>query len=350
VGGILAAIFGCAGPVLGASERDFFRDADPLGFIVFARNCETPDQLTVLTSDLRAAVGRDDAPVLIDQEGGRVARLRPPQWRKAPAAAVFGAAYEIDPARALQATRANAFLMGLELRELGIDVDCAPLLDLRYDGASEVIGDRALSGDPGVVAALGRAVAEGLIEAGVLPVIKHLPGHGRGLVDSHHMLPVVETSRDELVSSDFAPFKALADMPLGMTGHLVFSDIDPKLPATTSKTVIEEVIRGDIGFDGFLISDDVSMEALDGDLEQRAGDAVAAGCDVALHCNGKLDEMQRIAAALAALSGPATQRWGRAQDLRAAAGKKTTDITDPITDAQMWGILEDILGDMSDAG
>ncbi len=333
--------------MLGSSERDFFRDADPLGFIVFARNCETPEQLKALTTDLRAAVGRDDAPVLIDQEGGRVARLRPPHWRKAPAAEIFGAAYEIDPARALQATRANATLMGRELSALGIDVDCAPLLDLRFAGASDVIGDRALSGNPEIVAALGRAVCDGLLNADVLAVIKHLPGHGRGAVDSHVALPVVDTPRAELSTSDFAPFKALADAPLGMTAHIVYTDIDPDFPATMSKKLIAEVIRGEIGFDGFLISDDVSMEALDGDLEQRAAAAVAAGCDVALHCNGKLGEMQAIAAQLPTLTDAARQRWRRAQDTRAAS---VEDSLEDLTEAQMWGILEDILGDVSDAG
>ena len=333
--------------MLGSSERDFFRDADPLGFIVFARNCETPEQLKALTSDLRDAVGRDDAPVLIDQEGGRVARLRPPHWRKAPAAEMFGAAYEIDPARALQATRANATLMGRELSALGIDVDCAPLLDLRFAGASDVIGDRALSANPEIVAALGRAVSDGLLNAGILPVIKHLPGHGRGAVDSHFALPVVDTPRAELATSDFAPFKALADAPLGMTAHIVYSDIDPDLPATMSKKLIDDVIRGEIGFDGFLICDDVSMEALDGDLEQRAAAAVAAGCDVALHCNGKLGEMQAIAAQLPALTEAAKQRWQRAQDARAASVK---DSLEDLTDPQMWQILEDLLGDLGDAG
>ena len=333
--------------MLGSSERDFFRDADPLGFIVFARNCETPEQLKALTSDLRDAVGRDDAPVLIDQEGGRVARLRPPHWRKAPAAEMFGAAYEIDPARALQATRANATLMGRELLAHGIDVDCAPLLDLRFAGASDVIGDRALSGNPEIVAALGRAVCDGLLNADVLAVIKHLPGHGRGAVDSHFALPVVDTPRAELATSDFAPFKALADAPLGMTAHIVYSDIDPDLPATMSKKLIDDVIRGEIGFDGFLICDDVSMEALDGDLEQRAAAAVAAGCDVALHCNGKLGEMQAIAAQLPALTEAAKQRWQRAQDARAASVK---DSLEDLTDPQMWQILEDLLGDLGDAG
>jgi len=345
VSAILSAIFGCAGPTLSAAERDFFRAADPLGFILFARNCEAPDQVKALCADLRDAVGRDDAPVLIDQEGGRVARLRPPHWRKSPAAETFGRAFRTDSDKALEAARLNATLMGRELIELGIDVNCAPLLDLWFAGASDVIGDRAFSDDAAVVAKLGRAVAEGLISTGVLPVIKHLPGHGRASVDSHLSLPVVETPRGELAASDYAPFKALADLPLGMTAHIVFSDIDPDQPATTSATVIDEVIRGEIGFDGFLIGDDVSMEALAGTIEQRALACVAAGCDVALHCNGKLDEMQRIASVLPALRDDSLQRWHAA---RAMCPRPDAAVSDDIVEFALWELLEEILGDLVD--
>ena len=313
---ILSAIFGCAGPVLRADEQDFFRDVKPLGFILFARNCETPEQLKTLTADLRDLAGRDDTPILIDQEGGRVARLKPPHWRQTPAAGTFGQAYQADPGAALEAAKLNAKLMGRELTELGINVDCAPSLDLQVTGASEVIGDRAFSDDPEVVAELGRAVCEGLLDAGVLPVIKHLPGHGRALVDSHHALPVVDTPHAELAASDFAPFRALADMPLGIGAHIVYTDIDPDHPATTSARVIDEVIRGEIGFDGLLMGDDLSMEALAGTVGERAGASIAAGCEVVLHCNGKLDEMRAVADALPALAPQSIRRWQKACELR----------------------------------
>lgn len=297
-----AAIYGCAGPVLTAEERAFFRDADPLGFILFARNCVAPDQLRALVHELRACVDRADAPVLIDQEGGRVQRLKPPHWRAAPPAARFGELFRRDPAAGRRAARLNGLAIGGELAALGIDVDCVPVLDVPVPGAHDVIGDRAFAADAAVVAELGRAMAEGLMAAGVLPVIKHVPGHGRAQVDSHHALPRVDTPAHLLRQTDFVPFKALADHPWAMTAHVLYTDIDPDRPATTSPAIIERVIRGWMGFQGLLLSDDLSMNALGGSLGERARAALAAGCDVALHCNGRLDEMRAVAETAGPLS------------------------------------------------
>jgi beta-N-acetylhexosaminidase len=314
----LAAIFGCAGPELSADEAAFFRDAEPLGLILFARNCETPEQIRRLTGALRAAVGRAEAPVLIDQEGGRVQRLKPPNWREAPAAARFGDLARRDPAAAVEAAGLNGRLLALELAPLGIDVDCVPCLDVRDPGGHDVIGDRAFSDDPDSVAQLGRALAAGLLRGGVLPVIKHLPGHGRARVDSHHELPLVEASRQELSRLDFAPFAALADLPLGMTGHLVYTAVDGERPSTLSPVVIEQVIRRQIGFDGLLMTDDLSMRALGGDYEQRTRAALDAGCDLVLHCNGDWREMQAVAEAAGCLSRAGLERWARVATWRQA--------------------------------
>jgi beta-N-acetylhexosaminidase len=298
-----AAIFGCAGLTLTAEEARFFGHVDPLGFVVFKRNLESPDQVRALVAALRDSVGRPDAPVLIDQEGGRVARLRPPTWRDAPAPGRIGAIAARDRAMALEAARLNATLMGRELADLGIDVDCTPVLDLQFPGAhAGVVGDRALGSDPELVAALGRATCEGLLAAGVEPVIKHMPGHGRALVDSHLELPRVEASLAELRQTDFVPFRRLADMRWGMTSHVVYAAIDPERPATQSPKVIAEIIRGDIGFAGILVSDDLNMEALQGSLGDRTRLARGAGCDVALHCNGRLDEMREVADAAGEIS------------------------------------------------
>ena len=307
-----AAIYGCAGLALSAEEESFFRAANPFGFILFARNCETPDQVRALVSALRETVGRPEAPVLIDQEGGRVARLKPPHWRAAPPAAYFGRMASHDRERAHEALRLNTQLIAAELTELGIDVDCVPLLDLQFPGAHDVIGDRAFGSDPELVADCGRVVCEAMLAAGVMPIVKHIPGHGRARVDSHKELPVVDTAAGELEASDFRPFKALADAPWAMTAHVVYSALDPDQPATTSRRLVEQVIRGQIGFQGLLLSDDLSMEALRGSLGQRAEAAIGAGCDVALHCNGKAAEMEQVAAAI----GPLTQD---AQDRVAAA-------------------------------
>lgn len=302
-----AAIYGCAGPTLSDAERGFFRSADPFGFIVFLRNIQSPDQLVRLTAELRETVGRE-APVLIDQEGGRVARLRPPHWRAAPPAARFGQLASRDRHAAAEAVRLNARLLAVELRAVGVDVDCAPVLDLRLPGAHEVIGDRAFGADPEIVAFLGRAMIEGFLEAGVMPVAKHIPGHGRAGVDSHLALPRVSTARAELEETDFRAFRLCSDAPWAMTAHVVYSAIDDANPATTSATVISDVIRGSIGFDGLLLSDDLSMQALSGGLGERAQASLAAGCDVVLHCNGDMAEMEAIAAAAGALSAEAQRR------------------------------------------
>ncbi len=313
-----AVVFGCAGPELQPDEAAFFRATNPLGFILFARNCDNPEQIRKLTTDLRAAVDRPAAPVLMDHEGGRVQRLPPPQWRKIPPAAFFGRLALNEASLALEAVNLNARLMALELASLGVDVNCVPCLDVHDPTGHQVIGDRAFSADPNLVASLGRAQADGLRDGGILPVIKHMPGHGRTQVDSHLEMPVVSASRHELVERDFRPFAALADLPMGMTAHLLFPALDPDFPATMSKIVIDEVIRGEIGFDGLLFTDDLSMQALGGNLGQRAANALAAGCDVALHCNGNRVEMQAVADACPALSAPAQDRWQRALAWRRA--------------------------------
>lgn len=303
-----AVIFGCQGTELTPWEADFLAAANPLGFILFARNCVAPVQVAALVSALRETVGRPDAPVLIDQEGGRVQRLKPPQWRATPPPGRFGDLALTDRPRALEAVRLNAECLAAELVPLGVSVNCLPLLDLRLPGAHEIIGDRGFCADPDLVAALGRACCEGLLAGGILPVIKHVPGHGRATVDSHTELPRVEAGRAELEASDFAPFRALRDMPWAMTGHVVYDAVDPGRPATISAKVIGQVIRGWIGFDGVLLSDDLSMAALAGDLGARAAAALAAGCDIALHCNGRPAEMEAVAAAAGPLSAPAARR------------------------------------------
>ena len=313
----LAAVFGCAGPVLRPDEAAFFRACDPLGFILFARNCDNPEQIRRLTGNLRAAVGRAEAPILIDHEGGRVQRLPPPQWRNIPAAAEFGRLAHVDETSAVEAVALNARLMALELTDLGVDVNCVPCLDVHDPAGHYVIGNRAFSSDPELVARLGRAQAAGLMRGGVLPVIKHMPGHGRVRVDSHLELPVVPASWEALSNIDFRPFAALADLPMGMTAHVLYPALDPDHPATMSKIIIDRVIRDQISFDGMLFSDDLSMQALAGSLGKRAASALAAGCDVALHCNGKPAEMQAVADACRPLSGPAQNRWQRALACRA---------------------------------
>jgi beta-N-acetylhexosaminidase len=304
-----ACLFGVAGKTLTAAERAFFADVQPLGFILFARNVEQPAQVCALVAALRAAVGRPDAPVLIDQEGGRVARLRPPHWQVLPTAARIGA---LPPGPAAEAAWLAGRLIACDLAALGIDVACVPVLDVVPPGIeTQVIGDRSYGADPATVARLGRAMADGVLAGGVLPVAKHLPGHGRAQVDSHHDLPRVTAARDELDATDFAPFRALADLPLGMTAHIVFDALDPDRPATQSPVAIAEGIRGLIGFDGFLLSDDVCMAALTGSLVERTTAALAAGCDAVLHCNGDLAEMRAVAAASPCLTGQAWDRWQR---------------------------------------
>ncbi len=305
--GLSAAIYGCAGTALGESEKRFFRETQPWGFILFARNIETPAQIRRLVGELREAAGHE-APVLIDQEGGRVARLKPPHWRAYPAGRRYGEVYERSREQGLEAARLGARLIAAELHALGINVDCLPVLDVPVPGAHDVIGDRAYGLTPEPVIALGRAVAEGLLAGGVLPVIKHIPGHGRAGVDSHLSLPVMDTDRDTLARTDFVPFKALADMPLAMTAHVVYTALDVDAPATTSAKVIAEIVRRDIGFDGFLMSDDLSMQALAGTLGQRTRASLAAGCDIVLHCNGKMDEMEAVSAEVPMLTGKGLAR------------------------------------------
>lgn len=309
----LAAILGCAGPELTAAERDFFRAADPLGFIVFARNLVDPEQSRRLCGDLRAAIGRPDAPILIDQEGGRVARLKPPHWRHPPAADRFGLIAAGDRARAAQAVRINHELIAAELLELGVNVDCAPMVDVRTPGAHDIIGDRAFGTDPYLVADLGRAAAEGLLAGGVMPIIKHIPGHGRSAVDSHHDLPRVDADFDTLAEIDFVPFRALNDIPWAMTAHIIYSAIDAARPATLSPTVIAEVIRGEIGFAGLLVSDDLSMKALSGSLDELAQASLEAGCDVVLHCNGDMGEMEKVVQGSRPLSAVGQSRYEQGQ-------------------------------------
>jgi beta-N-acetylhexosaminidase len=306
--GARAFIAGVAGTVLTDRERAFFRDAEPWGLIVFKRNIEAPEQVRRLTETFRTAVGRADAPVLVDQEGGRVQRLGPPHWPAYPPGAAYGRLYDSDPTAGLAAARLGARLIAADLAAVGIDVDCWPLADVPIAGANAVIGGRAFGTTPDKVAAIAAAVAEGLLDGGVLPVVKHIPGHGRAMADSHHELPVVTTDRPTLEATDFRAFRPLADLPLAMTAHVVFTAIDPVTPATTSVTMVREVIRGLIGFDGVLMTDDISMQALAGAIDARCRAAIDAGCDVVLHCNGSLDEMQAVAAAVPPLSGAAERR------------------------------------------
>jgi beta-N-acetylhexosaminidase len=306
-------IFGCGGPALSADERAFFRDIRPWGFILFGRNIATPDQVRTLVRALRETVGDASAPVLIDQEGGRVARLRPPHWRERPAAARFGALHAHNPEAAREATYLGARLIAHDLSGLGINVDCLPVLDVPAEDAHDVIGDRAFARDPATVIDLGRAQIEGLIEGGVLPVMKHIPGHGRAGADSHLALPHVAAEAEQLSASDFVPFRSLDLCPMAMTAHVVYDSIDPQRPATTSPKVIRDVIRGEIGFDGLLMSDDLSMQALDGPLEVRARAALFAGCDVVLHCNGDMDEMKQVATETKVLDGISLKRANAAR-------------------------------------
>jgi beta-N-acetylhexosaminidase len=313
-----AFITGISGPGLSAAEQEFIRSQRPWGFILFKRNIETPQQVALLVAELRKTLGSPDAPVLIDQEGGRVQRLGPPHWPVYPPGALFGALYDADPKLGLSAARLSARLIAADLEALGIDVDCLPLADVPVPGADTVIGDRAYGTSPEKVAAIARAVTEGLGEGGILPVLKHIPGHGRATADSHFRLPEVKISKNELERTDFAAFRPLADLPMAMTAHVVFSALDPVHPATTSATIIERVIRRVIGFQGLLMSDDVSMNALSGSIAERTQAILSAGCDMVLHCNGKLEEMREVAAETPELSGKALERAGRALASRRA--------------------------------
>jgi beta-N-acetylhexosaminidase len=299
------------------AERALFRALPPFGFILFQRNCQSPAQVRRLTAEMRSVTGRSDVPILIDQEGGRVARLKPPHWAAYPPAAAFGRLAAVDGTAAKNAARLNARLIADELASLGINVDCLPLLDLVFPGAHNIIGDRAYGGAADLVAALGRATCEGLMAGGVVPVIKHIPGHGRASVDSHVALPRVDAPLKALKAADFKPFADLNDMPVAMTAHVTYTAIDPENPATTSARVIG-VIRRDIGFEGLLLSDDISMQALEGSLEARARASLTAGCDILLHCNGSLDERRRVLEAVPEMGAGEFKRLSRLMTPRSA--------------------------------
>ncbi len=312
-----AAIYGIEGLALSDAERDFFRDARPAGYILFRRNCHDRAQMRALTDSLRDLEGHDDVPILIDQEGGRVARMRPPEWPAFPTGEAFDRLYQLAPSSAIEAARVNARALGLMLTEVGVTVDALPMIDVRQPGASDIVGDRALGSNPMQVSALGRAILDGLMSAGVLGIVKHIPGHGRALVDSHLELPVVDDD-EEALEVDLEPFERLRDAPMAMTSHLLYRAWDADRPASQSPVVIGDIIRGRIGFDGFLMSDDIGMEALAGDHGTRAAACVAAGCDVALHCDGKMDNMVRVANAVPALTPEGEARLARAMAMRFA--------------------------------
>jgi beta-N-acetylhexosaminidase len=337
----LALIAGAAGAQLTADERAFLREADPWGLILFSRNVESPDQVSRLVAGFREAVGRADAPILIDQEGGRVQRLGPPHWPSYPSGATYGRLYERDHSAGLAAARLGARLIAADLAALGITVDCMPIADVPVPGADPVIGGRAFGTTAEAVAAIAGAFAAGLLEGGVLPVVKHMPGHGRAVADSHHQLPVVATDRATLDATDFAAFRPLAGLPLAMTAHVVFSAIDSIAPATTSATMVREVIRGSIGFDGLLMSDDLSMNALSGTIGERASAVITAGCDVVLHCNGRLDEMTIIADQAPLLADRAKERAAAA-----LAWQRSPEAIDvPSARATLTALLAGRMGD-----
>ena len=308
---MIPAFLGLSGLALTDAERSFFRSAEPAGYILFKRNCETRAQMLALTDALRTLSSRDDVPILIDQEGGRVQRMTAPAWPKLPSGEAFARLYEKAPVSAMEAARLNAKAIATMLREVGVNVDCLPLLDVRRPDADAVIGDRALGSDPMQVASLGRLVLDGLREGGVVGVIKHLPGHGRTHLDTHKALPVIEATDDEL-ADDIQPFRRLNDAPMGMTAHLVYAAWDAERPASQSPIVVRDIIRGRIGFDGLLMSDDLGMHALSGDFGQRAAGALAAGTDIALHCSGDMAEMEAVAGALGAISEQSYDRLQRA--------------------------------------
>lgn len=309
-------------------ERALFSEHPPLGFIVFARNCESPEQLTKLCAQMRKLVGWH-APILIDQEGGRVARLRPPHWRAAAPAGDFSALAARDASAAKQAVYLNARLMAQELRSMGVNVDCAPMLDILFPHSDNIIGDRAFGTDPMLVTTLGSEMARGLSEGGVLPIMKHIPGHGRATVDSHEDLPVVGATLEELQRTDFVPFRTLRHIPWAMTAHIIYSAIDDKNPATLSKPVVD-IIRKDIGYEGIIITDDLSMKALKGPYEERVAKAVGAGCDIMLHCNGTLEERRQIAEATPKLN----------EELALRIEKSLQAVADPAKDNELHATAE----------
>jgi beta-N-acetylhexosaminidase len=302
-------IFGCKGLELTSEEKSFFENSNPFGFILFARNVETPEQLKKLTMSLRETIGRDDAPILIDQEGGKVRRLKPPYWRDMAAGEVFGSlakAKGIEMAK--KAAFANFSLSSMELKQVGIDVNCAPILDTATKEMTQAIGSRAYSDDFEIISEIGESVCQAMLSQGVMPVMKHIPGHGRATVDSHMELPVVSASFDELSNTDFVPFSDLRFCPWAMTAHIVYEDIDANNPATLSKTMIQDIIRDYIGFDGLLLSDDFSMKALKGSFEEKTSKCIEAGCDVVLHCNGDMNEMLEINGSAKAMSEKSLER------------------------------------------
>ena len=329
---MIPAIFGLGGPTLSPEERAFFRDGEPAGYILFGRNIVDRTQVRALTDELRAIHGRARTLICIDQEGGRVARMKPPHWLAFPPGEAFDKLYDLAPISAIAAARANAEALGLDLAEVGINVDCLPLLDVRQPDADNVIGDRAFGSEPLRVAALGRATLDGLARAGVAGTIKHMPGHGRTTVDTHKAMPTVTASESEL-ETDLAPFRALKDAAIGMTGHLLFTAWDRENPATLSPFVIGEVIRKRIGFDGLLLTDDLDMEALSGTVPERAARAIAAGCDIALNCWGKMDDMVGIARALPIMSAETTARLERAL-------ADTADFSAPVEIAAQTALLD----------
>lgn len=307
-----AAIVGISGTVLTPEEKELFASKRPSGFILFARNCENPEQVTALVRSLRLAVDDAQIPVLIDQEGGRVTRLKPPSWQTLPPLRRIGEQASCNLERAREAAWLHARLIASDLEPLGITINCSPVLDLGFKGQTQAIGDRAFSDNPDIVGELGRATIKGFLDGGVIPVIKHLPGHGRATVDSHADLPRVSARRDALATADWVPFCRNADAPLGMTAHILFSDLDVDCCATQSSTIVTDIIRGEIGFSGALLSDDLSMEALGGSLGERARKAIEAGCDLALHCNGVMAEMSGVLTASGPLEGASLARFDQA--------------------------------------
>ena len=334
-----AVIFGCSGPVLTDGERRFFEQSHPAGFILFERNCQDPDQVRRLVGELRETVNRPDAPVLIDQEGGRVQRLKPPHWRDAPPPGAFAALAGRSLSRAEEAVRLNGQLIAAELYGLGITVNCAPVLDIPGPDAHQIIGNRAFGNDPKIVAALGMAAAAGHLQGGVIPMIKHIPGHGRAKADSHEELPVVDAGAEELTETDFSPFRALNRLPWAMTAHVVYTALDGDNPATTSSKVISRTIRGYIGFQGVLVSDDIGMKALGGPFEERTKASLAAGCDLVLHCSGDAAEMEAVAAGAGPVTDEGLARLQNGESMRKVPG----DIGGDIDAAAVQARLDEIM-------
>lgn len=340
-------VFGCTGTKLTPDERQFFEKSNPFGFILFQRNCVSPEQVHTLIRELRLIVNDEDAPVFIDQEGGRVARLKPPNWSKYPAAQIFGDIYDQDAELGVEAMRCYTRLVANELHKLGFTVNCAPVVDLHFKDASSAIGDRAINRKPTVVAELARLQAETFLENGILPVIKHFPGHGRLKTDPHDVLPTIDATRAELENDDFVPFELLKDLPLGMNSHAIFSALDPNNPASLSSYVYNGVIRGRLGFDGLLFSDDICMKALRGTPPELAKKVQAAGADVILHCNAALDEMKAVANALQPIKDETMARWARALSMR----KLPSEPYNPVEDlAQLDLMLGGIAFDAKSIG